>query len=69
MPDVFDFESAAIAAGEHEYGYVKGHDGLLHCANRLGYIVCGMGRQMSPVYVIEGPVTCLRCYLYPWRIW
>lgn len=54
---------------EHRYGYVKGHDGLLHCADHRGFILCGMGRTPSPVYVIVGPVSCLLCFLKPWSPW
>ncbi len=69
MPDVFDFESAALEAGEHRYGYVQGKDGLWHLANDRGFIACGMGRTPSPVYVIVGPVTCFECLCKPWRPW
>jgi hypothetical protein len=53
---------------EHRYGYVTGHDGLLHAVNVSGFTICGMGRQQSPRYVEKGPVSCLHCYLLPWDV-
>lgn len=52
---------------EHIYGYVTGHDGLLHASKQDGTTMCSMGRSQSPRYSYEGPVTCLHCLLRPWR--
>lgn len=49
------------------YGYVNGHDDLIHRVNREGLTVCGMGRKKSPLYVEHGPTTCFRCLVdRPW---
>jgi hypothetical protein len=49
------------------YGYVDGHDGLVHRVKRDGTTVCGMGRAKCPLYTSFGPTTCFRCLVEkPW---
>lgn len=58
-----------VATGlEHIWGYVSGHDTLIHACKRDGTTLCGMGRAQSPVYSDVAIVTCLRCHLLPWRM-
>lgn len=44
------------------YGYVDGHDGLIHRVNAQGFSICGMGRAIRHCYVEHGPTTCFRCW-------
>lgn len=53
---------------EHCWGYVSGHDTLIHACQRDGTTLCGMGRAQPPVYFEAVVVTCLRCHLLPWRM-
>lgn len=53
---------------EHCWGYVSGHDTLIHACKRDGTTLCGMGRSQSYTYFESAVVTCLRCHLLPWRM-
>jgi hypothetical protein len=50
------------------YGYVVGHDQLLHCSDAYGFTRCKMGRSLSLYYTCEGPATCLTCLTYLLRL-
>lgn len=53
---------------EHIWGYVSGHDTLIHACKRDGTTICGMGRAVDHKYFESAVVTCLRCHLLPWRM-
>lgn len=59
MPDLSDRTPSYEPLNEHIFGYVDGHDGLIHCVGRRGFTLCGMGRDRVGRYYDRSTVLAV----------